>query len=334
MSAKVDEAVRGSGFEDSVETRHLADRMKSYMLSSKSDNTDKKYYFAYQKWKQFIVEKGQPDMLANPVHIALYLTKLLDSGSSYHVVSCSKYAIRWAHSLCGYSDVTDHVFVNNIVEAAKRNAKPRVVKKDPINAKDLVLLCEMYADSDDLSIIRDLTMILLGFSGFLRYDELVSIRCKDISFENEFLKLYIAKSKTDQYRDGNEILIAKGETVACPVEMLKKYVNLAEIQNDSEHFLFKPMFGTKEKTKLIYKNKKMSYTRTRECLVNRLNEVVVGKNLGLHSLRSGGASSASNSDVNERCWKRHGRWRSESAKDGYVEDSIEKRLAVSKQLGL
>ena len=178
------------------------------------------------------MEKGQPDMPANPVHIALYLTKLIDSGSSYHVVSCSEFAIRCAHSLCGYSDVTDHVFVNKIVEAAKRNAKPRVVKKDPINAKDLVLLCEMYEDSDELSIIRDLTMILLCFSGFLRYDELVSIRCQDISFENEFLKLYIAKSKTDQYRDGNEILIAKGETVACPVEMLKKYVNLAEIQND------------------------------------------------------------------------------------------------------
>ena len=27
--------------------------------------------------------------------------------------------------------------------------------------------------------------------------------------------------------------------------------------------------------------------------------------------------------------KRHGRWRSENAKDGYVEDSLESRLAVS-----
>ena len=201
LSTKVVEAVRESGFEDSVENRHLADKMKSYLLSigwlvvlrinvdlaifqpyldfeagdnqslkyllsKKSDNTNKKYYFAYQKWKQFIAEKGQPDIPANPVHIALYLTKLLDSGCSYHVVSCAKYAIRWVHALCGHSDVTDHVFVNNIVEAAKRNAKPRVVKKDPINAKDLVLLCEIYADSEDLTIIRDLAMILLGFSGF------------------------------------------------------------------------------------------------------------------------------------------------------------------------
>ena len=35
-----------------------------------------------------------------------------------------------------------------------------------------------------------------------------------------------------------------------------------------------------------------------------------------------------------RCWKRHGRWRSESAKDGYVVDSVDKRLSVSQILGL
>ena len=57
LSTKVDEAVRESGFEDSVENRHLADKMKSYLLSSKSDNTNKKYYFAYKKWKQFITKK-------------------------------------------------------------------------------------------------------------------------------------------------------------------------------------------------------------------------------------------------------------------------------------
>ena len=43
---------------------------------------------------------------------------------------------------------------------------------------------------------------------------------------------------------------------------------------------------------------------------------------------------ASNGGVNERCWKCHGRWRSESAKDGYVVDSVDKRLSVSQILGL
>ena len=52
---------------------------------------------------------------------------------------------------------------------------------------------------------------------------------------------------------------------------------------------------------------------------------------GLHSLRAGGASAAG---VEDRLFKRHGRWRSENAKDGYVKDSYESRLSVSLNLGL
>ena len=55
---------------------------------------------------------------------------------------------------------------------------------------------------------------------------------------------------------------------------------------------------------------------------------------GLHSLRVGGATAAANAGVQDCLFRRHGRWRSEGAKDGYVEDSAEKRLFVSQQLGL
>jgi len=50
----------------------------------------------------------------------------------------------------------------------------------------------------------------------------------------------------------------------------------------------------------------------------------------LHSLRAGGASVAAQAGVPDRLFRQHGRWRSETAKDGYVEDSVENRLSVSK----
>ena len=55
---------------------------------------------------------------------------------------------------------------------------------------------------------------------------------------------------------------------------------------------------------------------------------------GMHSLRAGGATAAGNGGVPDRLFKRHDRWRSETAKDGYVKDSVENRLEVSKHLGL
>lgn len=84
-------------------------------------------------------------------------------------------------------------------------------------------------------------------------------------------------------------------------------------------------------------NKQLSYTRARECILNKLKIVAPDLNLGTHSLRASGASVAANADqndINERCLLRHGRWKSEVSKNGYISDSVEKRLSVTKKLKL
>ena len=55
----------------------------------------------------------------------------------------------------------------------------------------------------------------------------------------------------------------------------------------------------------------------------------------LHSLRSGGASEATNCGlVCDRLFKKHERWRSDSAKDGYVKENDEIKRSVSLNLGI
>ena len=113
-------------------------------------------------------------------------------------------------------------------------------------------------------------MITLAFAGFLRYDELSNIECGDITFFPEYVCVLITKSKTDQYRDGNEIVISKGSSSACPVNMLIRYMDLAGLNTKSEGCLFKPVFRSGSVCKLIHKNKRLSYTRARECLLDKL----------------------------------------------------------------
>lgn len=73
----------------------------------------------------------------------------------------------------------------------------------------------------------------------------------------------------------------------------------------------------------------------REIFLRALSEVgVEPRKFGLHSLRSGGATAAANADIPDRLFKALGRWRSETAKDGYVKDNINNILSVSKNLGL
>ena len=49
---------------------------------------------------------------------------------------------------------------------------------------------------------------------------------------------------------------------------------------------------------------------------------------------AGGATAAAVAGVPDRVFKKHGHWKSENAKDGYVEDSLEQGLSVTKNLGL
>lgn len=49
---------------------------------------------------------------------------------------------------------------------------------------------------------------------------------------------------------------------------------------------------------------------------------------GLHSLRAGDATVCENSGESDKLFKRHGRWRSESAKDSFIRDMLDSRLLV------
>ena len=79
----------------------------------------------------------------------------------------------------------------------------------------------------------------------------------------------------------------------------------------------------------------MSYPRTREIVLQAFVELDYPKNLfGLHSLRAGGASAAANAGVGDRLFKRHGRWKSDQAKDAYIKDNLDSLLSVSQSLHL
>ena len=78
-----------------------------------------------------------------------------------------------------------------------------------------------------------------------------------------------------------------------------------------------------------------TYTRMRELLQEKLVQLGYSPDsFGIHSLRVGDTTAAANAGIQDRIFKRHGRWKTDGAKDGYIEDSIEKRLKVSEQLGL
>ena len=127
------------------------------------------------------------------------------------------------------------------------------------------------------------------------------------------MPIHILSSKTDQYRQGDSVLVARTGSPTCPVAMLERYYSLAALPKQSKLRLFRGIVVTKNGQRLRSEGS-LSYTRLRELFLNKLAELGFDpKQFGLHSLRSGGATAAANSGVPDRLFKRHGRWRSESA---------------------
>ena len=74
--------------------------------------------------------------------------------------------------------------------------------------------------SPKLSDIRLVAAALLAFSAFLRFDELSKLRCYDISFADSVLSVHVSSSKTDQFRQGDTVVIARTGNITCPSEVL------------------------------------------------------------------------------------------------------------------
>ena len=82
--------------------------------------------------------------------------------------------------------------------------------------------------------LRTAAFCVTAFAGFLRFNELAYLRCCDVKFcEDKYVELFIAKSKTDIYRNGNVVMLAKTGRITCPYTLLNRYIQAAGIDSSS-----------------------------------------------------------------------------------------------------
>lgn len=317
----------------------LKDKLPNAIKQSKAGNTVKQYSSEYNKWKRWTDNFREVSPLpASDFHVALYLLSLVQSANSASVIVSARYGIKWAHDLaCVSPNPCDSFLVNSVVESAKRSVRHQAVKKEVIDAGILRLFVDKFVtERSNLKELRDVTMFLLAYAAFLRFDELSNIKGTDIVFHDTYFKLFIESSKTDKYRDGAWLLIAKTGNKTCPYDMLKRYLLEAEIDSRDKRYIFRSVtFFKKSNNYKLRSSGKISYSNARDILLKKLKLVGFSDcNFGLHSLRSGGATAAANRGIQDRLFKRHGRWLSDRAKDGYIKDKVDERLAVTLSLGI
>lgn len=321
------------------ELKALAEKLPPIALASRQDKTVRNYVAAFKKWRDWCSRYDEITHLPAKAHyVALYLLEISQKSKTHAPVSLAFYSISWAHRSAGLNDPTKGDLPKMVKESACRSLGHGNNKKDPVSVKAISKLVNKFAHvKSDLMDLRISAICMLGFAAFLRFDELSKLRFCDILFAKNFMKIFIEQSKTDVYRQGEWVYVAKLNSNNCPVSIVKRYLRKAGFGGYSEDYVFRGITRNKDKSKRSLKksNKPISYSTVRSLILEAFKSI--GENvsvIGTHSLRKGGATAAARSSVEDRLFKRHGRWKSERSKDKYVTEDLKQKLHVTKNLGL
>ena len=158
-------------------------------------NTAYKYSKGWQRWKAWAHSKlGVPVLPAVPLQLALYLTELVEraerEGHSASVIESASYSIQWGHRLAGMDSPSIHPLVKGVVEGARRRLVRPAQPKQPLKHGAIAeSTLNLNSPSASLADIRFLFILLVGYAGVFRISEVLSIRVRDVSIFDHFMKV-------------------------------------------------------------------------------------------------------------------------------------------------
>ena len=301
-------------------------------------STNSKYERGWKKWCTWCeAHPESPVIPAAPFYICLYINDLVLDGCKYGALTAAETGIRWGHLTSGIANPMDNDFVQIILEGARRTVgKPPSQQKEPLTVEMAKKAVDLLGIGGSLLQKRTIIICLLGFSGFLRISELISIQVKHLSFLEDHLEIEIPKAKNDQQRQGHIVHIARTGTQYCPVSRLEGYLNITGLQSNEENYVISRLAKTRDGHK-AHGLRPLADTTIRDIFNREVAPICESIEPGaycLHSLRSGGASAAINEGVSERLIGKHGRWKSGMSRDRYLKDSKKQRLSITKAIGL
>jgi len=266
------------------------------LQNSKAINTVRAYKSDFNDFGLFCAKNGFKSLPTDPKVVSLYLTYLSTKAIKISTLKRRLVSIGVIHKLKGhYLDTKHPVIIENIMGIKRRKGSIQNGKK-PILISYLKKIIDVIDEQkkEEIKKLRDRSIILIGFSGGFRRNEIVSLDYDDLDFVTEGLKITVKKSKTDQFGKGSiKGLPYFDNQQYCPVVSMKNWINISKIDSGS-------IFRRFSKGSILSKNRLTDQT-VALLIKEYLNLAGIdSKNYSGHSLRSGFATSAAESGAEER----------------------------------
>jgi site-specific recombinase XerD len=266
------------------------------LQSSKANNTLRAYKSDFNDFGLFCAQNGFKSLPSEPKIVSLYLTYLSTKGSKISTLKRRLVSIGVIHKLKGhYLDMKHPSIIENIMGIKRRKGSSQKRKK-PILISTLKKIINVIDEQnkEEIKKFRDRSIILIGFSGGFRRNEIVTLDHDDLDFVPEGIKINLRRSKTDQFGEGfTKALPYFDNSQYCPVVSLKKWIEISKIKSGAVFRRF-------------CRGSRLSENRLTDQTVALLIKEYLkltgidSKNYSGHSLRSGFATSAAESGVEER----------------------------------
>ena len=316
-----------------LEIREL-ERIAGHLIKdSIADSTRRSYCTGQSAYLSFCHRFNLTPLPAPEQQLILF-TADMSQRLSFATIRTYLSAVRFLHVSNGYGDpLTGKLQFDLLLRGVRRNKPGSKDKRLPVTP---LILEKMYGvlNRDPSKYENKLlwTACCLGFFGFLRLGEFTSqssqydpswhLSIPDIAVDSTtnptMLQVSIKGSKTDQLRQGVNIIVGRTKSHICPVKSVLAYIACRGFKPG-------PLFCHRDGSPL-----------TREQLVNNLRTMLAAagvdyRNFSGQSFRIGAASTAAARGVADSTIQTLGRWKSGSFKR-YIQMQRSELASISDKL--
>ena len=278
-----------------------AEESSSHRLASSTTKAYKDAYCQYITILPLIKDAPSPEPVSEE-KIILFLAYKFKMGVSYNIIITLK------RCLCAYclnegkGNFSNSEKILNYLKGLKREM---LGSRCPYAVEGFTreMLCSINekCNKSNFQDLRDICAFTLCFEGILRASELLNLKIQDLEISEEKVKIFICRSKTDQFGEGRFIYIFKHEEAPISAYLLlQNYLKYRQENQINGEFLFTKKNGERLNDR--------SYRQRIKFWVNVIGEDPFG--FSTHSFRVGAVETLTKKKIPAAAIKQQGGWRS------------------------
>jgi hypothetical protein len=212
-----------------TEVGRLSPQVAYFLRNSRAPSTRNLYRWAWNRALRSCAAMDRCAMPMSEATAAMVIVDGVNDGLAVGSLRIVAAVISVAHSLGKHVDPTQTEAFRSVMRGIGRVLTHRQDRKVALNPDELLRIREACdVDPNRARGTRDWALVAVGFAGAFRRSEIVARNHADLEFVGDELRVYLDRSKTDQFGRGAYVRIRSANNPKlCPLRALGAWTAIA-----------------------------------------------------------------------------------------------------------